>query len=45
MWQNVQIQTKATFPLLPLYNITATSAQEIKTEMCYSEFFSNLCDY
>jgi hypothetical protein len=45
MWQDVWTQTDATFPSLPLYNITATSAREIKTQICHSEFFSNLCDY
>ena len=32
----------AMFPSLPVYNITATSAREIKTQICHSEFFSNL---
>jgi hypothetical protein len=45
MWQDVETQTEATFPSLPVYNITATSAREIKTQICHSEFFSNLCDY
>jgi len=45
MWQDVQTQTDATFPSLPVYNITATSAREIKTQICHSEFFSNVRDY
>lgn len=38
MWQDVQTQTEATFPSLPVYSITAISAREIKTQIYYSEF-------